>query len=518
MIKLTVAILLAGTIYAVPALADKQSSNISNTNTPFNGGSVASPITAPSFASTAPTGTAPLTVSSTTNVPNLNASLLTGSAIGTSGATIPLLSTANTWSANQTHSAPITLNGSANITTNVPNGISWPLDTNPLQLFWWYDGTTLSAGSATTNTWQNLDSSVQLTGSGPYNGEVNVVHEFAGIALGTTAAQLEDNEFQVFNFGTLTNWDGALIVPHNQSTGTSAGLWAGIKSQLTNDNTTVGALGAYAAWDNEAMSGAGSVPTSNYLIRNADATAPINSLGNITLGTLAIQTASTKLFIQGSNQLSSGFSVRVQDSSFNDLLDVINDGNVKMGGGPLTLGTSGRTFGNITFLNTTSGQIVLTAPGSGALGAQTLTLPTVTGTLAVTSNTPQTFAGATTFSNTVNLSALTASLPLYTDAGKSLTNTAPSGYPAVNTGSVSCGTGCASVTGSGSRFTATTGTGISSVTVNFGTTWSGGTPVCTVSDNSTTSISDVSSLSASSITIGLSVALTAGTIYVLCSG
>lgn len=52
--------------------------------------------------STVATGTAPLSVNSTTNVPNLNASTLTGSAVGASGATIPLLNGANTWSGVQT--------------------------------------------------------------------------------------------------------------------------------------------------------------------------------------------------------------------------------------------------------------------------------------------------------------------------------------------------------------------------------------------------------------------------------
>lgn len=60
--------------------------------------------TAPSWVSTVATGAAPLTVTSTTVVTHLNASLLSGSAIGTSGAAIPLLSTANTWTLAQ--SAP----------------------------------------------------------------------------------------------------------------------------------------------------------------------------------------------------------------------------------------------------------------------------------------------------------------------------------------------------------------------------------------------------------------------------
>lgn len=49
------------------------------------------------------TGTAPLTIASTTLVTNLNADLLDGKNTGTSGNVVPLLDGANTWSANQTY-------------------------------------------------------------------------------------------------------------------------------------------------------------------------------------------------------------------------------------------------------------------------------------------------------------------------------------------------------------------------------------------------------------------------------
>lgn len=56
------------------------------------------------FISNVTTGTAPLTVASTTKVTNLNADLLDGKDTGTSGNKIPLLDGINTWSALQTHS------------------------------------------------------------------------------------------------------------------------------------------------------------------------------------------------------------------------------------------------------------------------------------------------------------------------------------------------------------------------------------------------------------------------------
>ncbi len=63
--------------------------------------------TASRFVSTVATGTAPLTVTSTTLVTNLNADLLDGKNTGTSGNTIPLLDGTNTWSGSQTFSNQI---------------------------------------------------------------------------------------------------------------------------------------------------------------------------------------------------------------------------------------------------------------------------------------------------------------------------------------------------------------------------------------------------------------------------
>jgi len=51
------------------------------------------------------TGTSPFAITSTTVNTNLNADLLDGAHVGTSGATVPLLNTANTWGEMQTFSA-----------------------------------------------------------------------------------------------------------------------------------------------------------------------------------------------------------------------------------------------------------------------------------------------------------------------------------------------------------------------------------------------------------------------------
>lgn len=99
---------------------DIGASGATRPRTGYFGTNVSSPI----FTSTVTTGTAPLTVSSTTNVANLNASTLTGSAVGTSGTTIPLLSGTNTWSNAQTFTNGLTSNGTISLGNSLGTGIN----------------------------------------------------------------------------------------------------------------------------------------------------------------------------------------------------------------------------------------------------------------------------------------------------------------------------------------------------------------------------------------------------------
>ena len=68
-----------------------------------SGNFTAGTISATTFTSTQATGTAPFTVTSTTQVSNLNAQYVNGKSVGTSGNVIPLLDGTNTWSAGQTN-------------------------------------------------------------------------------------------------------------------------------------------------------------------------------------------------------------------------------------------------------------------------------------------------------------------------------------------------------------------------------------------------------------------------------
>ena len=79
----------------------------------------------------------------------------------------------------------------------------------------------------------------------------------------------------------------------------------------------------------------------------------------------------------------------------------------------------------------------------------------------------------------------------------------------------SCGTGCASVAGNDTRFTATTGTTVTSVAVSFAATW-GAAPKCVATTNTTSAFAAITAISTTQITFGLSSALSGGLIYVSC--
>jgi hypothetical protein len=80
---------------------------------------------------------------------------------------------------------------------------------------------------------------------------------------------------------------------------------------------------------------------------------------------------------------------------------------------------------------------------------------------------------------------------------------------------LTCGSGCSSVAGNPQKMAVTTGVAQTSVTVNFGITWSAA-PICTISSNSTASVVDITSTSTTAITFGASVALTGAIINALC--
>jgi hypothetical protein len=87
-----------------------------------------------------------------------------------------------------------------------------------------------------------------------------------------------------------------------------------------------------------------------------------------------------------------------------------------------------------------------------------------------------------------------------------------------SSGTPTCGTGCSSVaTGSTDyRGSLTSGSSVSSVTLNFSTTLAY-TPTCVISDSNTSAVADISSISSSALTISLASALTSVKIYWICT-
>lgn len=80
-----------------------------------------------------------------------------------------------------------------------------------------------------------------------------------------------------------------------------------------------------------------------------------------------------------------------------------------------------------------------------------------------------------------------------------------------------CGTGCSSVTAGSTnvRGSFVTGSSISAATLNWSHTLPS-TPVCTISDSSTTAVADISTLSTTVLTVSLASAVTSATIYYIC--
>lgn len=113
--------------------------------------------------------------------------------------------------------------------------------------------------------------------------------------------------------------------------------------------------------------------------------------------------------------------------------------------------------------------------------------------------------------NSANALAVTISAPAFFTGRVQISGLIVPTSPATLT----CGSGCSSVSGNPQKMVVTTGTAQTSVTVNFGITWTAA-PVCTISSNSTASVVDITSTSTTAITFGASVALTGALLNVLC--
>lgn len=104
-----------------------------------------------------------------------------------------------------------------------------------------------------------------------------------------------------------------------------------------------------------------------------------------------------------------------------------------------------------------------------------------------------------------------------TNNANALTVAGHMGYATSSVSVSSCGTGSPTIKGSDNAGAIVTGSSASSCTVTFAKAWVN-PPVCVVSDSNTTAVTDVSSISTSSVTFSMASALSTVNIYYLCEG
>lgn len=169
----------------------------------------------PSFSkmtSTVATGTAPFTVTSTTQVTNLNASQLQGKVTGTSGGTIPLLNGANTWSGTNNHSDKVSLDQ-----TSDGSGIFLNIGPKPYNCtstFYYALYNYNYVNNSGSGGISNIYSSVDIAGSGTQSGNVyglnGVVQNLQSTPVTGTAFGMNYIIVQAGS-GTVTNMTGARV-------------------------------------------------------------------------------------------------------------------------------------------------------------------------------------------------------------------------------------------------------------------------------------------------------------------
>ena len=350
-----------------------------------------------------------IVVSNGTNSP-------TSVAIGTSGATVPLLNGTNTWGNPQTFNGissstgAFTTLGAASLnvtgtgTSTIGSAITFDYSQGAADTRWSYINNTLALTQSTSNIWEQDNSFLTLSGNGfTASGEINVMHAYFATVAGVTSTQAEGVEVSNLINGTQGTFDSFLSTVVNGETGTTGSI-NGIVFNYQNNNTTAGSIVNYSAIQCNPMSGAGSAPTFDYCIRNTDTGSTIATLGNVVIGSLTPPGTSTLFEIKGPDTSPSTVPLAITNSAGTTLI-FDDTGTLTLPIGAIKLGTSGN-WGKINFGNTTSGSLQLNAPSSGALSG-TVTLPNATTTLAGLA-VPETFTAAQTFSSTITATGLSA--------------------------------------------------------------------------------------------------------------
>lgn len=296
---------------------------------------------------------------------------------------------------------------------------------------------------------------------------------------------------------------------------------------------------------NNVLTAAGAASSPNLLINGAIFT---GGSGTTTFPNFLIQpTTATASTVWNSTGTAFGINAH---TGIGNLIDIQQDGVsrfiVSSSSGSVTLiGNITSTGGSSIFTVGASGQFAFTGRGivtSKAAGsiqfgaqdaaapvAQTLSVQSVVAGQANTAGAAFTIAGSksngtgggdvvlqTTLSNAASGTQNTLATAVTFKGGNQQSNFGGIISPQ-NSFTPTAGSGAASVAGNDQTFVVTAGTAQTSITANFGHTWTAA-PVCAISTNSTASVVDVSSVTTTAITFGASVALTGALINVLCFG
>lgn len=235
--------------------------------------------------------------------------------------------------------------------------------------------TTLSHSGTESALWQNYFSQLEFANGIITSAENNALQGNLQIDSGATiggSTFTEGVEASLFNSGTISGTGiGLLSNVVNNSAGT-ANILFGAKAALSNANSAGGAITTYAAYDLEAMSGAGSLPTNYFFLRNADSNANVATAGNTALGTTGI-VANVRLYVQGPDTSGSTFVLDVKNSTPSNILLLNDAGSLTVGlsGGSSVLTVHGTINANDTTTGTPAASLCL--DGSGNIIKKTTT-------------------------------------------------------------------------------------------------------------------------------------------------
>jgi hypothetical protein len=145
--------------------------------------------------------------------------------------------------------------------------------------------TTLSYATTTSNVWENMNSFVYVNGPGTATGEINLAHTYLQVNAGGNVQAAEGYEASALNNGIVNGFSSYLALFNNGPSGTATQV-VGLAINLTNQNTTAGAIGVWNAISVTPMLGGGSRPTFYNALGVSDANAGIVTLGGINVGSI----------------------------------------------------------------------------------------------------------------------------------------------------------------------------------------------------------------------------------------